>query len=81
MELTFSVLKSWIKRHYHFTRESCSNFGEFLQMAIDSSRCDRFARKHFRHSAEGIYIEQEELDRLREELKAFENGALDLVWE
>ena len=49
-------------------------------MAIDSSRCDRFARKHFRHSA-GIYIEQEELDRLREELKAFENGALDLVWE
>jgi hypothetical protein len=50
-------------------------------MAIDSSRCDRFARKHFQHSAGGIYIEQEELDRLREELKAFENGELDLVWE
>jgi transposase len=24
IELTFSVLKSWIKRHYHFMRESCS---------------------------------------------------------
>ncbi len=43
IELTFSVLKAWIKCHYHFTRESCSNFGDFLQMAIEHNCCDCFA--------------------------------------
>ena len=64
IELTFSVLKAWIKRHYHFMRESCSSFGQFLEMAVEYSHCGRFAQQHFRHSAGGIYIEQEELEQL-----------------
>ena len=43
IKLTFSVLKTWIKQHYHFTRESCSNFGQFLKMTIEYSCCDCFA--------------------------------------
>src|SRR5256885_2867002 len=74
IELTFSVLKAWIKRHYHFTRQSYTNFGDFLRMAIEVSHCDRFTRQHFRHSAGGVYIEQAELERLRENLSAFERG-------
>jgi len=57
-------------------RQSCLNFGRFLKMTIEYSRCDHFARQHFRHSAGGIYIEQEELEQLREQLRAFERGEL-----
>ncbi len=43
IELTFSVLKAWIKHHYHFTRESHPSFDDFLQIAIENSHCDHFA--------------------------------------
>ena len=66
--------------HYHFTRESCSNFGDLLQIAIEHSHCNCFAQRHFQHSAGGVYIEQEELDQLREQLRAFEHGELEINW-
>jgi transposase len=81
IELSFSVLKAWIRRYYHFFRPQCEHFGEFLWRAIIQSRCDRFARSQFRHSADGIYIEQEELDRLYLQLQAYERGEVDLVEE
>jgi len=79
IELTFSVLKSWIKRYYHFTRRTYSNFSDFLRAAIIQSRCDRFARQQFRHAAGGAYIEQKELKRLREQLTAYERREINLV--
>jgi len=30
IELIFSVLKAWIKYHYHFMRQFCLNFDDFL---------------------------------------------------
>ena len=41
---------------------------------IIESWCDQFAKHHFRHAAGGVYIEQEKLDYLRKELKAYEQG-------
>ena len=77
IELTFSVLKAWVKWHYHFTRESCSNFDQFLEMTIEYSHCDHFAQQHFQHLAGGIYIEQKELEWLQEQLRAFEQSELE----
>jgi len=65
IELTFSVLKSWIKRNYIYARRMCTNFGEFLELAVRESRCGRFARDQFRHAAGiGLYIEREELEKI-----------------
>ena len=48
IELTFGVLKAWIKRNYMYCRAQYGgDFGAFLQAAIEQSRCDRFSRKHF----------------------------------
>ena len=79
IELTFLVLKSWIKYYYYFLRPIYSNFGEFLQAAIKHSNCDQFARAQFHYSVHGCYIEQAELDRVREQLAAFKRGEFDIV--
>lgn len=65
IELTFSVLKAWMKRNWIFLRQTCTSYGEFLELAIQESRCDRFARRQFKHAANGVYIEQAEFDRFR----------------
>ncbi len=66
IELTFSVLKAWLRRNYCFIRSAYTNFGEFLSSAIELSHCDRFAHEQFRHAAGGIYIEQRVLDSIHE---------------
>jgi transposase len=64
IELTFSVLKAWMKRNWVFLRQSCASYGEFLELSIRESHCDRFARKHFKHAgSDGVYIKEEELQR------------------
>ena len=47
IELTFSVLKSWIKHNYIYTQCMCMNFREFLKLAIRESRCRCFTRDQF----------------------------------
>ena len=59
IELTFSVLKAWIKRYYHYFRPAYDNFGTFLTAVIEGSRCDCFAQQQFRHAADGIHRERE----------------------
>ena len=44
IELTFSVLKAWIKRYYHYMHPAFDDFGTFLTAAIEGSRCDRFVQ-------------------------------------
>lgn len=72
IELTFSVLKAWMKRNWIFLRQSCDTFGDFLELALRESRCDRFARQQFCHAANGVYIEEEELIRFRRHLERYE---------
>lgn len=79
IELTFSVLKAWIKRYYHYLRPAYDNFGSFLTAAIEGSRCDRFAQQQFRHAADGIYIEREKLDEIWDQLQAYMNGTVELL--
>ena len=79
IELTFSILKAWIQRHYHFLQSAHAIFGDFLQQAIVQSRCDRFARQQFQHAAGEVYITQKELDRMRRQLAAYECGDIDEI--
>jgi transposase len=71
IELTFAVLKAWIKRNYIYRRKDFAknDFGGFLEAAIRESGCDSFARKHFTHAAGGLYLPQEVLDQAREEIR------------
>lgn len=57
IELSFSVLKAWVRRYFHELRPGFDNFGEYLWFAIRRSRCDRFAKEHFKHSAGGYIFE------------------------
>lgn len=74
IELTFSVLKAWIKRHYYHERPQFRGMGPWLRHAINESGCDRFAIKQFRHAAQGRYLFRDEWARLQERLRAYGNG-------
>ncbi len=70
IELSFSVLKAWVRRHFHEIWPSFEGFfDEFLHYAVARSRCDRFPRQHFKHSA-GDYIFEANIRTLERELKA-----------
>ena len=71
IELSFGLLKAWMKRHFLLLRQRfAGNFIEFLSYAIENSGCDTQAEAHFRYCAggykfEGDYEEfMKELDNL-----------------
>ena len=62
IELSFSILKAWVRRHQDTLWPTfAGTFGDYLRYAVRRSRCDRFAHKHFRHSALGRYIFEEDI--------------------
>jgi len=69
IELTFGVLKAYIKRNFVWTRENFTTFGEYLINAISVSRCDQFAMKHFKYAAGGLYVLQDELDEAHRQIR------------
>ena len=51
IELSFSVLKAWVRRHFHELWSTFEgDFDAFLSYAVYRSRCDRFAMEHFKHT-------------------------------
>lgn len=69
IELTFSVLKAWVRRHFQEIRPHFNgNFGAFLRFAVARSRCDQFPKQHFRHA--GQYALDEDIRTLEHELEA-----------
>ena len=71
IELTFSVLKAWMRRHFEAFKAMFQNdFEGFLWYALEHSGCDRFAMEHFRHSDAGYIFdgEIEEFERLMSEI-------------
>ena len=74
------MIQAWIKRHFVYIRDLYPNFEAFLRMAIVRSRCDRFARAQYRHSAKGVYLEREQWERVRGRIHAFEQGE-DMIWD
>ena len=72
IELTFSMLKAWIRRHFrHLRRLFDGDFGGLLRYAVRESGCDQKAREHFGHSAGGLYRFESDLDTFRRELEAW----------
>lgn len=63
IELSFSVLKAWIRRNYVWSRYVRHSFGDWLLWAVSESRCDRYAREQYRHAAGGLYLEKGERER------------------
>lgn len=72
IELSFSVLKAWVKKHYDELwprfQDFESSFEDFLKYAVQANDCDQFAIKHFKHSAQGNYIFEENIEALNEQL-------------
>jgi transposase len=79
IELTFGLLKAWIRRNFWLRRDEFDNFADFMVAAIEGSRCGRFARKQFKHCVKGFYIETDEMERVMEELRSYGNGDRDEV--
>jgi len=69
IELSFSVLKAWFRRYFDYLwPQFDGTFGDFLRYAVNRSRCDRFAREHFRHA--GGYIFEADVRQLEERMLA-----------
>jgi transposase len=78
IELSFSVLKAWIRRYFWHRRCEVPSFGAFLRMAISEGRPGRFARKQFRHAASGLYLERAQIEEVRWQLDEFVAGRAEL---
>jgi transposase len=58
IELTFSILKAWMRRHFRQLRHVYEgDFRGFLQYAVEQSGCDKKAKEHFRYAAGGYKFE------------------------
>ncbi len=76
IELIFSVLKIWIRRHFDETWSHFEGiFDNFLHYAVERSECDRYSRQHFKHSD---YIFETDIRALKRELKV-ENQEFDSI--
>jgi len=49
----------------------------FFLMAVQRSRCDKFAEAYFRHSGAGGYIFEGDIEKFESKLRAFERGKVD----
>ena len=71
IKLTFSILKAWVKRHWLYRRDECSNFGEWLRLAVNESHCDQYAANQFRGSAKGCYLPERQWEEQQERIRAY----------
>ena len=71
IELSFSALKAWMRRHFRRMWPIFEgDFGDFLRHAVQSSRCDRYAKEYFQHAAGG-YIFEGDYEALERDLEAW----------
>jgi transposase len=74
IELTFSLLKAWMRRHFKALRPQFQgDFGAFLRYAIEHSGCDKKAIEHFKYSAGGYQFEGD-YEAFQQELADWVNG-------
>ena len=74
IELTFSVLKAWMRRHFEAFRPVFQNdFEGFLRYAVINSGCDEYAREHFQYSPAG-YIFDGEIEAFEREMDQWANS-------
>lgn len=78
IELSFSVLKAWVRKHFDTLWPAWEgSFGDFLRYAVQRSRCDRFAIEHFTHSAGG-YLFEADISQIEEDI---ENDRMQIDFE
>jgi transposase len=80
IELTFHIIKAWMRRWYFHKRNDSQNFEEWLYKAINESGADQHAAKLYRHAAKGVYLPRSQWERMRERLRSFEIGEGDNIW-
>ena len=60
IELTFSMLKTWMRRHFRQLRTLFeSDFENFIAFAIEKSECDKKTKEHFKHNVEEYMFESD----------------------
>ena len=70
IELAFSVLMAWVRRHFDSVWSSFDRiFRDFLVYAIGQGRCDRFTWEHFRHTAGGGIIFEADITALEQRIQ------------
>ena len=77
IKLSFSVIKKWMKRNYFHERGQYQTYGDYLEMVVAESGCDRFAHRHFRHAAKGCYLMRDEWEALQERNRLTDLGLID----
>jgi hypothetical protein len=50
------------------------SFGDFLLLAVEGSRYDRFAEAHFRHNGNKGYIFESDMEKFEIILRLYERG-------
>ena len=79
IELSFSVLKAWVRRHQHEVWSHFQgDFGAFLRYAVRRSRCDRFSKEHFKHSAMRGYMFEADIQALN---RALDEGEIEVDFD
>ncbi len=71
IEWSFSMLKTWMRRHFHeLWFHLNETFENFLRYAMNRRQSDRFVREHFKHSVETKkeYIFQSDIQALNQQL-------------
>ncbi len=68
IELTFSIVKAWIRANFHrLWPYFQSSFGKFLKYTIENSRCDAYPCQHFCHDG---YLFEDNIRELERKLEA-----------
>src|SRR6266536_47163 len=70
IELSFSVLKAWVRRHFYDVWPRFNSFfGDFLLMGVERSYCDQFVISHFRYNSAGGYVFEGDIEKFDRELR------------
>ena len=71
IELSFNVLKSWMRKHFVYLKDGYQgHFEAFLEYAVKASKCDSHAVQFFRHSCEGGYKFEGDYEAYMRELRS-----------
>jgi len=72
IELSWSMLKVWLRRHFRqLRRQHSDGFGALLIHAIAESICNRKVKEHFEHSAGGLYRFEGDLEQFQRQLEVW----------
>jgi transposase len=78
IELSFSILKSWIRRHFYKILPSFEgSFEDFLIKYVINNRYNRCGEAHFRYNNNRNYIFDGDLETFDRQFKIFERNQND----